>query len=187
MRAVMEQRDQLLSRTILLLLLGLALLPTLLSVVGQHQFLTASFHDDAYYYFRIAENIARGNGSTFDGINTTNGYQPLWCWLLVPFAAVKVHLLPGSYLELYGAFVTMLFVGLAVLVQRLGSLLAGGGGTLYPASFVWPSDDLVQRGHGINTPWRAHRAISMAVADAPCRVVGLAARLAECSDCVDAA
>lgn len=40
------------------------------------------FPDDAYYYFEIARNIANGYGSTFDRINPTNGYHPLWCILL---------------------------------------------------------------------------------------------------------
>jgi hypothetical protein len=40
--------------------------------------------DDAYYYFTIASNMASGHGSTFDGIALTNGYHPLWMWLLVP-------------------------------------------------------------------------------------------------------
>jgi hypothetical protein len=39
--------------------------------------------DDSYYYFRIAQNIANGYGSTFDQINRTNGYQPLVLWFLV--------------------------------------------------------------------------------------------------------
>ncbi len=39
--------------------------------------------DDSYYYFRIAQNIASGYGSTFDLINKTNGYQPLVLWFLV--------------------------------------------------------------------------------------------------------
>ena len=34
--------------------------------------------DDAYYYFKVAQNISEGHGSTFDGINRTNGYHPLW-------------------------------------------------------------------------------------------------------------
>ena len=34
--------------------------------------------DDAYYYFEIARRIADGGGSTFDGLNTNNGYHPLW-------------------------------------------------------------------------------------------------------------
>lgn len=40
--------------------------------------------DDAYYYFEISRNAALGQGFTFDGINPTNGFHPLWAWLLVP-------------------------------------------------------------------------------------------------------
>ncbi len=34
--------------------------------------------DDAWYYFAIGRNLATGHGSTFDGLNPTNGYHPLW-------------------------------------------------------------------------------------------------------------
>ena len=39
--------------------------------------------DDAFYYFGIARNIADGRGSTFDQINSTNGYHPLWMAICV--------------------------------------------------------------------------------------------------------
>jgi hypothetical protein len=35
--------------------------------------------DDAYYYFKVAQNITEGNGSTFDGINLNQ-------WLSSPMA-----------------------------------------------------------------------------------------------------
>ena len=42
--------------------------------------------DDAFYYFQIAWNLAQGNFSTFDGgITSTNGYHPLWMFLITPF------------------------------------------------------------------------------------------------------
>src|SRR5438105_423385 len=44
--------------------------------------------DDAYYYFKVAENISEGHGSTFDGINATNGYHPLWMAICVPIFAL---------------------------------------------------------------------------------------------------
>jgi hypothetical protein len=34
--------------------------------------------DDAWYYAEIGRNLAHGHGSTFDTINETNGYHPLW-------------------------------------------------------------------------------------------------------------
>ena len=43
-------------------------------------------NDDAFYYFQIAHNLAEGKFSTFDGgITRTNGYHPLWLFLITPF------------------------------------------------------------------------------------------------------
>jgi hypothetical protein len=44
--------------------------------------------DDAYYYFKVAQNISEGLGSTFDGINSTNGYHPLWLLVNIPIFAL---------------------------------------------------------------------------------------------------
>ena len=42
--------------------------------------------EDAFYYFQIARNLAEGKFSTFDGgITRTNGYHPLWLFLITPF------------------------------------------------------------------------------------------------------
>src|SRR5215831_3669051 len=42
--------------------------------------------DDAFYYFQIGHELARGHGSTFNGLDTTNGYHPLWQLICaVPF------------------------------------------------------------------------------------------------------
>jgi len=46
------------------------------------------FSDDAYYYYKVAQNILAGNGSTFDGFNQTNGYHPLWMLVLLPVFAI---------------------------------------------------------------------------------------------------
>jgi hypothetical protein len=56
--------------------------------------------DDAYYYLSIARNLADGAGSTADGINTTNGYHPLWCWLLAPLFRLTED--PGTIVRLAG-------------------------------------------------------------------------------------
>jgi hypothetical protein len=45
---------------------------------------TLFFPDDTYLSLGIARNIARGLGSTFDGRILTNGYQPLYVWLMAP-------------------------------------------------------------------------------------------------------
>ena len=50
--------------------------------------------DDAYFYFKVAQNILAGHGSTFDQINLTNGFHPLWMLIcLAVFGLGKIHLL----------------------------------------------------------------------------------------------
>lgn len=54
-----------------------------------HNFSTNWFiRDDAYYYFKVAQNITEGHGSSFDGINLTNGYHPLWMAICIPIFAL---------------------------------------------------------------------------------------------------
>ena len=43
--------------------------------------------DDTFYYLETAKHIVAGEGSTFDGVNETNGYHPLWMALLLPIVA----------------------------------------------------------------------------------------------------
>ncbi len=40
--------------------------------------------DDTYLALKIAKNIASGMGITFDGIRPTNGFQPLYVFLVSP-------------------------------------------------------------------------------------------------------
>jgi hypothetical protein len=42
--------------------------------------------DDFFYYLKIAQNLAHGAGSTFNGIVPTNGYHPLWLMVLTLFS-----------------------------------------------------------------------------------------------------
>ena len=34
--------------------------------------------DDAFYYYQVAQNVVSGHGFTFDQINLSNGFHPLW-------------------------------------------------------------------------------------------------------------
>jgi hypothetical protein len=61
----------------------IALLIGFLATANYEQ-LVAIFADDAFYYFRIAQNISAGLGSTFGGLEPTNGYHPLWQLALIP-------------------------------------------------------------------------------------------------------
>lgn len=58
------------------------------SIVGLVFFLPITYllhytQDDSFFYLKIAQNIVCGYGSTFDTINRTNGYHPLWLLVLV--------------------------------------------------------------------------------------------------------
>ena len=74
--------------------------------------------DDAYYYFKVAQNISEGNGSTFDGINPSNGYHPLWMLICIPiFALTRFDvILPLRVLLLV---MSTLSAGTAILFYRL--------------------------------------------------------------------
>ncbi len=74
--------------------------------------------DDAYYYFKVAQNITEGLGSTFDGINLTNGYHPLWMLICIPiFALARFDLiLPLRVLVMVMAVFN---AATAVLIYRL--------------------------------------------------------------------
>ena len=41
------------------------------------------FQDDFYYYLKLGENFWKYGFFTFDGINTTNGFQPLWQFIII--------------------------------------------------------------------------------------------------------
>lgn len=47
--------------------------------------------DDSFYYLQVARNVSRGLGSTFDGIEPTNGYHPLWMFCLAPLYWIFGH------------------------------------------------------------------------------------------------
>lgn len=57
---------------------------------ASHAWLATSVPDDAYYYFEIATRWARGEGPTFDGIEATNGFHPLW-QVLVTILGLVFH------------------------------------------------------------------------------------------------
>ncbi len=95
--------------------------------------------DDSFYYYKVAQNIVEGHGSTFDGVNLSNGYHPLWMLICVPvFALARFDLiLPLRILALISILVT---AGTSVTLFRLLSryvrppiaFLAGAAWALLP-------------------------------------------------------
>ena len=67
-------------------------------VLWAHAPFTVTF-DDAYYYFQIGKELAHGHGSTFNGLDHTNGYHPLWQVICaLPYLAIDPTWVSGYYL-----------------------------------------------------------------------------------------
>ena len=99
--------------------------------------------DDAYYYFKVAQNISEGHGSTFDGVNRTNGYHPLWMLICIPiFALARFDLiLPLRILLLV---MSGLSVATGILLYRLiGRIFAPAIGAIAALFWVFSYDVLV--------------------------------------------
>ena len=72
------------------------------------------YWDDPFYYYQIAYHMAEGRFSTFDGgLTRTNGYHPLWLFLLTPFYWLFDK---TEALFAFKAFEIMLLAGGAALV-----------------------------------------------------------------------
>jgi len=99
----------------------LALLPHLvISLSNPNTILDWYSSDDGFYYFQVARNLAAGQGFTFDGLNPTNGFHPLWLFLITPlFAFAQLNLLlPLRLLVILSA---LLSAGTAILLYRIVS------------------------------------------------------------------
>ena len=90
--------------------------------------------DDGYYYLQIAWHISRGDGTTFDGINLTNGFHPLWQFLLVPVFWAGMGKITAEYAATLLQTVFFLFSGWA-LYWSLWRF--SGRGLALVASCVW--------------------------------------------------
>jgi hypothetical protein len=74
--------------------------------------------DDAYYYFKVAQNITEGRGISFDGINLTNGYHPLWLAVCIPvFYLARFDLILP--LRVLAVVMGILNAATAVLIYRI--------------------------------------------------------------------
>ncbi|WP_026425881.1 hypothetical protein [Actinokineospora inagensis] len=66
----------------------LAIIRVAMVVFSPYSTAVGLFDDDAFYYFGVAGHIAAGDGSTFNGLDPTNGYHPLWLLILVPVFSI---------------------------------------------------------------------------------------------------
>jgi len=133
--------------TLVLLAMGARL------VTGPEERVAFTFYDDAYYYLGVAKHLAAGEGSTFDGINGTNGYHPLWCWLLVPIVALTHD--PGTGVRAVAALWFALAAAVPWVVfwaarRRFGDRMAATVAVIF-TTLPWLSLSLA-RPNGLETP-----------------------------------
>lgn len=74
--------------------------------------------DDAFYYFKLASNMALGLGPTFDGEHPTNGYHPLWMGIntLIFYFSPNDKLLP---IHLALTLAVLLFFGTTLICWKI--------------------------------------------------------------------
>jgi len=96
--------------------------------------------DDAFYYFKIAENIVEGKGISFDGIATTNGFHPLWMIFILPiFTFARFDLILPLRILIGLQTILGVFAGISVyrlcrrLISQPVSFLVAIIWVLYPA------------------------------------------------------
>ncbi len=96
-----------------------AILAYVVATAGWAVFRRFFSYDDAFFYLTIARNVARGAGSTFDGIAPTNGYQPLWLGLLSAAYRAAGPLTPDAGLRLAFVLAGICSIAGAALLVRL--------------------------------------------------------------------
>lgn len=90
--------------------------------------------EDGFYYFGVAEHLAQGHGSTYDGHSQTNGYHPLWLLTLVPV----FWLTPGpEWALLLGTAVQALLTSAAVVLIYYTARLRTGRLSASLAALLW--------------------------------------------------
>jgi 4-amino-4-deoxy-L-arabinose transferase-like glycosyltransferase len=108
-------------------------------------------YDDSFYAFQIARNIAEGNGVTFDGKTPTNGFQPLYVFLLVPIYKIFG---PDRITPVYAALslLALLTVATALLLFLIARRYVSDSVALF-AAMVWVFSPVVvrQSSNGLET------------------------------------
>jgi len=108
--------------------------------------------DDAYYYFVLAHHAVQEGTVSLDGVNTTNGFHPLWLVLLLPvFGAADT---PGD-LQVHLALSLGVLLDLVCLLAlaRATSRLAGFPAPGVIAAFVYALNPMavLQSTNGLET------------------------------------
>jgi 4-amino-4-deoxy-L-arabinose transferase-like glycosyltransferase len=90
--------------------------------------------DDTYYTLSIARSMANNLGPSADGVQLTNGFQPLLAFLMVPVFSITDN--PDISLRAVLVLAGLFGLANALLLGRLAFRMAGYGGAL-AASIMW--------------------------------------------------
>ena len=114
-------------------------------------------YDDAFYYFKTAQNFAQGLGMTFDGTGTTNGFHPLWMAVCVPVFALARGVGDVLPLRVLVVIVGVLVAASAWGIYRTGKRLWGAEAALPVAALwaLWPTSYLAVSAGGMETSLNA--------------------------------
>lgn len=105
-----------------LLVLAVAACMQLTLVMQPAEYAVTNFlPDDAFYYFKIAQHIAAGDGSTFDGESIANGYHPLWTLVTSASHMLFGSGMPGDWAPIRAVLLlsVALNIGTGLLVWRI--------------------------------------------------------------------
>ena len=76
------------------------------------------FHDDSFYYFKIAENYIAGLGFSFSGETQTTGFHPLWMYILVCFGQISALLFGAGNILLVSLFASFILATCFIEVNK---------------------------------------------------------------------
>jgi len=129
-----------------------AILPHIYKLTLPTQDLFSGFlPDDAFYYYKTAINVRNGLGPTFDTVNVTNGFHPLWMAICSCVAFFTQDL------DLYLLLVLLVNLGLVVLVsvillRQFGAHLGPGFSALLLLVVNWHFYTTTALFSGLETP-----------------------------------
>ncbi len=129
--------------------------------------------DDGFYYLKVADNVAQGLGSTFDGRHATNGYHLLWLLVLVPVMFVT-HDEPLAAFRATQALQLLILALTLVVVYHLSKRILSKRAAVFPVLvFAWPriltqTNTLLESGlYFLLLALFIHRGLRVCIHDAP--------------------
>ena len=90
--------------------------------------------DDAYYYFSVAKNLLNRGLFSADGITATNGFHPLWLFVITPLFGFY-DTAPWLCIRLALSFSALLDTATAVLIYLILNRLNKPGPAFWAAAF----------------------------------------------------